>query len=164
MSKELQGITITKAERSDIKEIVDIWVKTIEWHSKIDDDFTLDKDGKTNFSFMVSKALFEPTQVVYVAKVEKEIIGFLFGYTKKHSGFFKKRTVAHISDIAVVDEYQRKGVGTKLMDKFEKDFARENQADELTLYVHLLNESGVKFYEKLGYSVKLLSMRKKLEN
>ena len=50
------------------------------------------------------------------------------------------------------------------MDKFEKDFARENQADELTLYVHLLNESGVKFYEKLGYSVKLLSMRKKLEN
>jgi len=161
---DLREVKLSKAKKEDIKDIVNIWVDTIDWHSQIDDDFTLDKDGKINFSFMVSKALHEPTQIVYVAKVEEEIIGFLFGYTKKHSGFFKKRVIAHISDIAVVESFRRQGIGTKLMAKFEKEFARENQVDELTLYVHLLNEGGAEFYEKLGYSVKLLSMRKKLEH
>ena len=163
VKEDIPDIQITKAEKEDIREIVKIWVETINWHSKLDEDFTLDKEGKTNFSFMVSKALYEPTQIVYVAKSENEVIGFLFGYTKKHSGFFRKRVVAHISDIAVDDNFRRLGIGSKLMDKFEKDFARENQADELTLYVHLMNEPGVKFYEELGYSVKLLSMRKKLK-
>ncbi|OLS32757.1 MAG: putative N-acetyltransferase [Candidatus Heimdallarchaeota archaeon AB_125] len=163
VKEDMPEIQLTKAEKEDIKEIVKIWVETIDWHAKFDEDFTLDKDGKTNFSFMVSKALYEPTQVVFVAKSGNKVIGFLYGFTKKHSGFFKKRVIAHISDIAVDDDFRRLGIGSKLMEKFEKDFARENQADELTLYVHLLNESGVKFYEKLGYSVKLLSMRKKLE-
>jgi len=161
--EEMPEIKIAKAEKEDIKDIVNIWTETIDWHSQFDEDFTLDKEGKTNFSFMVSKALYEPSQVVYVAKSEDKVIGFLFGYTKKHSGFFKKRVIAHISDIAVDEDFRRLGVGSKLMEKFEKDFARENQADELTLYVHLLNEPGVQFYEKLGYSVKLLSMRKKLK-
>jgi len=157
-------VKLSKAKKEDVKDIVNIWVETIDWHSQIDEDFTLDKEGKMNFSFMVSKALHEPTQVVYVAKVEEEIIGFLFGYIKKHSGFFKKQDIAHISDIAVVESFRRQGIGTKLMEKFEKDFAKENQVDELSLYVHLLNESGVEFYDKLGYSVKLLSMRKKLKH
>ncbi len=163
VKEDLPDIHISKAEKGDIKDIVQIWVKTIEWHANFDEDFTLDKDGKTNFSFMVSKALYEPSQIVYVARSDDKIIGFLFGYTKKHSGFFKKRVIAHISDIAVDEDFRRLGIGSKLMEKFEKDFARENQADELSLYVHLLNEPGVEFYEKLGYSVKLLSMRKKLE-
>ncbi len=161
---DLREVKLSKAKKEDVKDIVNIWVETIDWHSEIDEDFTLDKDGKINFSFMVSKALHEPTQVVYVAKVEEKIIGFLFGFIKKHSGFFKKRDIAHISDIAVVESFRRQGIGTKLMEKFEKDFARENQVDELSLYVHLLNESGVEFYDKLGYSVKLLSMRKKLKH
>jgi ribosomal protein S18 acetylase RimI-like enzyme len=162
VKEDIPEIRLSKATKEDVKDIVKIWAETIDWHSQFDEDFKLDKDGKANFSFMVSKALYESTQVVYVAKSEERLVGFLFGYTKKHSGFFRKRVVAHISDIAVDEEFRRQGIGSKLMAKFEKDFARENQADELTLYVHLLNESGVKFYEKLGYSVKLLSMRKKL--
>ncbi len=160
---ELLSVSELKFATKDVvTTIVDIWEEVINWHSSFDDDFTLDKDGRSNFSLMISTAVHDPTQVVYVARKNNEIVGFLFGYIRKHSGFFKKRTIGHISDIAVVKQQRRTGIGSKLMKKFETDFAKRNNAEELTLYVHTLNEEGIDFYEKLGFQVKLLSMRKKI--
>ena len=161
-SKEFIISKLKVSSKETIKTIVDIWEEVIDWHASFDKDFTLDKDGRANFGFMVSKAAHDPSQVVYLAKKDNVIIGFLFGYVKKHSGFFRKRTIAHISDIAVVKDLRRTGVGTSLMKKFENEFARANEADELSLYVHSRNEESVDFYNKLGFDVKLLSMRKKI--
>ena len=165
MVQESKEFTITElniASKETVKSIVDIWEEVIDWHSTFDDDFTLDKNGKANFGFMISKAVHDPSQIVYVAKHRNVIIGFLYGYIKKHSGFFRTRNIAHISDIAIIKPWRRSGVGTALMDKFETHFARENEADELSLYVHSQNDEGINFYNKLGFGVKLLSMRKKL--
>lgn len=151
---------LTSASKDIVKTIVDIWEEVIKWHSSFDDNFTLDKDARTNFSFIISKAVYDPTQIVYIARQNNKIIGFLYGYTKQHSGFFKQRTIAHVSDIAVASDYRRVGVGTALMNKFENDFAKNKNADELTLYVHSSNKEGIEFYNKLGYEVKLYSMRK----
>ncbi|MCE7742055.1 MAG: GNAT family N-acetyltransferase [Candidatus Heimdallarchaeota archaeon] len=161
-SEEFVITELKLASKEVVKTIVDIWEEVINWHSSFDSDFALDKDGRSNFGFMVSKAIHDPTQTVYIAKKDNEIIGFVFGYVKKHSGFFKNRIIAHISDIAVVKQYRRTGVGTALMQKFEKGFAKQNDANELSLYVHSQNKEGVDFYNKLGFDIKLLSMRKKL--
>ncbi len=165
MGNETEDFIISElkvASKETIKTIIDIWEEVINWHSEFDDDFTLDKDGRTNFSFMISKAVHDSSQIVYIARRNNEIIGFLFGYVKKHSGFFKKRIIAHISDIAVIKPLRRAGVGSALMARFENEFAKNNNANELSLYVHSLNKEGVDFYDKLGYVVKLFSMRKKI--
>ncbi len=167
MSNESEEYTIIKlkiATKDNVKTIIDIWEEVISWHSSFDDDFTLDQDGRANFAFMISKAVHDSTQIVYLARKNNEIIGFLFGYVKKHSGFFKKRTIAHISDIAVIKEFRRTGVGSALMNKFEQEFARVNKADELSLYVHSKNKKGIDFYNKIGFDIKLHSMRKKLQS
>ena len=150
------------ASKEIVKRIVDIWEEVIDWHSKFDEDFELDKEGRSNFAFMISKAIHDPSQVVYIAHINEEIVGFLFGYVKTHSGFFRKRTIAHVSDIAIDPSFRGSGVGTALMERFEKEFAKANEAEELSLYVHSQNEKGVNFYKKLGFKVKLLSMRKKV--
>ena len=160
-SDDIRIVKLDKLSQEQINRIVDIWVETINWHSDFDDDFTLDEEGRQNFSFMISKAIYEPTQVLYIVVREEEIIGFMYGYIRKHTGFFKRRIIAHISDIAIKDEHRRKGLGTALMKRFEQDFARLNNADEISLYVHILNEGGVEFYRNIGFDVKLLSMRKK---
>ena len=147
---------------SDIKDIVEIWIEIIKWHTKFDDEFTLDPEGQSNFSFILKSAFNDPTQTAYVALYDNEIVGFVYGYTKEHSGFFKKRKVAHISDIAVKEGYRRKGIGTALMRRFELDFAKENESGSITLYVHSKNQQGLDFYKKHGFDTKLISMRKKL--
>ena len=156
------SFSIRELYKTDIDDVVQIWVDILKWHSEFDQDFILDPEGQTNFRFVLKSALSDPTQTVFIASYEEEIVGFVYGYIKKHSGFFKKRKVAHISDIAVKENYRRRGVGTALMRRFEQDFARKNEVDGLTLYVHFENEQGLNFYKKLGFDIKLASMRKRL--
>ena len=153
---------IMKGTEGDIKDIVKLWTETINQHAEFDRDFILDSEGKVNFHFVLETALRDKTQVLLVAKEDIEIIGFLYGYIKTHSGFFKRRIIAHISDIAVKDNFRRKGVGKELMRCFEEDFAKKNQVDCMSLYVHIQNQSGLEFYDNLGFERKLISMKKDL--
>lgn len=154
--------TIREFSISDIDNIVEIWIEILNWHAEFDQDFILDPEGQSNFRFLLKSAFSDHTQIVYIALHEEEIVGFVYGYIKKHSGFFKKRTVAHVSDIAVKENYRRKGVGTALMRRFEHDFARKSSVESLSLYVHFNNEQGLNFYKKIGFDIKLASMRKNL--
>lgn len=154
--------TIREFNLTDIDCIVEIWVEILNWHAEFDQEFILDPEGRSNFRFVLKSAFSDHTQTVYIAVHEEVIVGFVYGYIKKHSGFFKKRTVAHVSDIAVKENYRRKGIGTALMRRFEHDFAKKNDSDGLSLYVHFNNEQGLNFYKKLGFDIKLASMRKNL--
>jgi len=161
-SNNKTSVEITEGTEGDIGEVIKIWTQTINQHAEFDRDFTLDIDGEINFHFVLETALRDQTQAFFVAKVGNKIIGFLYGYIKIHSGFFKKRIIAHISDIAVKDSFRRKGVGTDLMRCFEDDFAKKNSANCMSLYVHIQNQSGLEFYDKLGFERKLISMKKDL--
>lgn len=153
---------IMKGEEEDLEDIVKLWVEIIEWHTSIDSNFALDIEGKENFTTMLRNAFNDLSQVVYVAKEKDMLIGFLYGYIKNLSGFFKHRTVAHISDIAVRDNYRRRGIGTTLISKFQEEFASKFETTELTLYVHVGNIDAIDFYHALGFDERLLTMEKKI--
>ncbi len=153
---------IIKGLKEDIEEIIDLWIQTINWHAEFEKDFILDSEGKTNFKFVLETATNDITQALYVAKFEKKVVGFLYGYIRTYSGFFKKRIIAHISDITIQEEFRRKGIGTELMKKFENEFARNNNANCMSLNVHVKNSSGLGFYDNLGFTKNLISMKKDL--
>jgi len=156
------SIIIRKGKKDDFDQVAEIWVQTIEWHAEFDKEFQLDPDGRNNFIFVLNTAISDPSQVVYVALQSNSVIGFVYGYIKKQIGFFQRQVVAHISDIAIKEEFRKKGVGRALMRRFENDFAKKNNADSLSLYVHISNDEGMNFYRKLGFYEKLVSMRKKI--
>ncbi|MCK4973206.1 MAG: GNAT family N-acetyltransferase, partial [Candidatus Heimdallarchaeota archaeon] len=120
--------------------------------------------GSLNFQLMVNAALTDLDQVLYVARKGEEIVGFLYGFTKKYSSIFKPKLTAHVSDIAIKKEYRRKKIGTALMHKFENEFAKSRKADEISLNVHSQNVEGLNFYSKLGFSNKFITMKKNLMN
>ncbi|MCG3223655.1 MAG: GNAT family N-acetyltransferase [Candidatus Heimdallarchaeota archaeon] len=155
---------IAESKSSDLIEISRIWIEVIDFHAKFDKSFTLVKEGSLNFQLMITAALTDPNQVVYVAKKGKEIVGFLYGFIKKYSGMFKPRLTAHVSDITIKKEYRRKNIGTALMHKFEEEFAKSRKADEISLNVHSQNVEGLNFYNKLGFSKKLITLQKSLRN
>ena len=153
---------ITKGSKKDIGEILNLWTQTINWHAEFDKDFIFDSEGKANFKFVLETAMNDATQAVYVAKYEKQVVGFLYGYIRIYSGFFRKRIIAHISDITIQEEFRRKGIGTELMRKFEYEFAKINNANCMSLNVHAKNLSGLEFYDNLGFTRNFISMKKEL--
>ena len=154
---------IIKGKEEDLEDIVKLWVEIIEWHANIDSNFKLDIEGKENFTTMLRNAFNDLSQVVYVAKEKDKLIGFLYGYIKNLSGFFKHRIVAHISDVAVLIEHRRKGVGTALINKFQDEIAIKFKATDITLYVHVNNTDAIDFYHNLGFYDRLLTMERKTE-
>ncbi|MCK4895163.1 MAG: GNAT family N-acetyltransferase [Candidatus Heimdallarchaeota archaeon] len=155
---------ITEGRSTDLIDISRIWTEVIDYHAKFDNAFTLDKEGSLNFQLMVNAALTDLDQVLYVARKGEEIVGFLYGFTKKYSSIFKPKLTAHVSDIAIKKEYRRKKIGTALMHKFENEFAKSRKADEISLNVHSQNVEGLNFYSKLGFSNKFITMKKNLMN
>lgn len=161
-SDDILCFEIINAIKEDIEEIIDLWTQTINWHAEFEKDFILDSEGKTNFKFVLETALNDITQAVYVAKFEKKVVGFLYGYIRTYSGFFRKRIIAHISDLTIQKDFRRKRIGTELMKKFEHEFARNNNANCMSLNVHVKNSSGLGFYDNLGFTKNLISMKKDL--
>ena len=155
---------ITEGKSADLIEISRIWTDVIDNHAQFDYTFILDKEGSLNFQLMITDALTDPDQVLYVARKGEEIVGFLYGFTKKYSGIFKTRLTAHVSDIAIKKEYKRKSIGSALMHKFEYEFAKSRKADEISLNVHSQNLEGLNFYSELGFNKKLITMQKSLRN
>ncbi len=79
---------ITEGKSSDLIEISRIWTEVIDNHAKFDNAFTLDREGSLNFQLMLAAALTDPDQVLYVVRRREEIVGFLYGFTKKYVGIF----------------------------------------------------------------------------
>ncbi|MHA1667611.1 MAG: GNAT family N-acetyltransferase [Candidatus Heimdallarchaeaceae archaeon] len=162
-NEDISLIEVRKGKYDETKEITALWIESILWHSTFDNDFELDKDGKRNFEFVLKTAIADNSQEVYVAEKSGRIVGFLYGYIKNQTGFFKRRKVAHISDIVVKKEFRNQGIGSALFEKFEREFAFEHQAEDMTLFVHVKNEKAIEFYKKIGFEIKLLSMKKLLK-
>lgn len=155
---------ITEGRSTDLIDISRIWMEVIDNHARFDNSFTLEKEGSLNFQLIITAALNDPNQVLYVARKGEEIVGFLYGFTKKYSGIFKTRLTAHVSDIVIKKEYKRKSIGTALMRRFEEEFAKSRKVDEISLSVHSQNVEGLVFYSKLGFNKKLITMQKSLRN
>ncbi|MBF8808200.1 MAG: ribosomal protein S18-alanine N-acetyltransferase [Enterococcus lacertideformus] len=56
----------------------------------------------------------------------------------------------HLTNIAVIPAYQRKNIGTLLIDEIEK-FAIMNRCETLSLEVRMSNQDAQRLYRKLGF-------------
>lgn len=76
---------------------------------------------------------------------EKRMIGFL--------GMRVATTDGHITNIAVLPEFQNRGIGHLLLQEAQK-FAMENKCQTMSLEVRLSNEKAQRLYEKLGFKTR----------
>lgn len=83
-----------------------------------------------------------------VAVLEERIVGFLI--TWYISGRSGENGEAHIHNIAVHPDYQRKGIGRKLLNHVGL-VANEHRCTDITLEVRKSNVQARKFYEQFGF-------------
>ena len=90
---------------------------------------------------------------VYVGVIDKEVMAYAFCEIKVSEGTqnLKPLKTLYIDDLCVDEKYRGKGLGT-VMYNYVKEQAKEQGCYHLTLNVWHLNQSAVKFYQKLGMS------------
>ncbi len=90
-----------------------------------------------------------------VAEVGGRIVGYIMcriehGFSDiKRLKFTRK---GHIISVAVLPEFRRDGIASELV-KRALDALREMKADECYLEVRATNDTAIKLYEKLGFSL-----------
>lgn len=123
---------ITKLEvltENQLKDIMSIWLDT----NKKAHSFIANSYWEDNVEF-VEKEL--PKADIYIATDENEkIIGFL--------GILE----GYIAGLFVSFDYQRQGIGNRLIERAKADF------EELSLTVYEKNKQAINFYTKEGFKI-----------
>jgi ribosomal-protein-alanine N-acetyltransferase len=92
--------------------------------------------------FQILKEFKNEISKIWVLKEKEKIIGYLI--------FREIKPEIEVFKIGVKKEYQRKGLGTKLMQKLI-EFAKEKNISKIFLEVKASNLSAYNFYKKLGF-------------
>lgn len=121
---------IKELDQSKINNIMKIWLEAnIKAHDFISEDY-----WKENYEY-VKEAL--PHATVFVYEDCGEVKGFI--------GIINE---SYIAGLFVLNQYQRNGIGSKLIEKCKQNYT------VLKLDVYAKNLQAIKFYEKHGFKIK----------
>ena len=91
--------------------------------------------------------------IFLVAEFKGEVVAYIMTRVEWGIGFFTLRIIkkGHIVSIAVLPEYRRRGIATKLMVNVMKTLKEHYKCSEVYLEVRVSNTPAISLYEKLGF-------------
>lgn len=81
----------------------------------------------------------------FVAEEDSNIVGVLIGFRSQVN-----EKQSYLWTLAVAKEFQGKGIGTQLMEEFEKAVKKKG-CEEIQLQTYLDNEKALAFYHRRGF-------------
>ena len=131
--KKITDLRIRELEERDIETCAEINISTFPWTV-----FGLTIEGAMKFQYdRLGKDL------VFVAELEKEVVGFIA--IKKDILFAN-----YIRRIVLREDVRSKGIGSKLIKFIEEKTVKDNLPN-VFLLCSTTNEKAIKFYQKNGY-------------
>ena len=91
----------------------------------------------------VQKLLGRDNFFAVIAKIENKVIGGLTLYVLDQ--YYSEKPLAYIYDLAVLGEYQRKGVGRELI-AFTNEFCRQKGFEEVFVQADKVDDYAIEFY------------------
>lgn len=127
------AIQISKANNIDeLNELIAVFENVFEMES-------YKKPSQLHLQNLLKKENF----FAIIAKHENKVIGGLTVYVIDQ--YYSKKPLAYIYDLAVLTDYQRKGIGKKLM-AFTKQFCFEKGMEEIFVQAEKIDEDAIDFY------------------
>lgn len=129
---------------SDEADVIALWAGVFGYTTAHNDPATA-----------IRRKLAVQRDLFFVARIDGRLVGTVMGGYDGHRGW--------VYSLAVGPEARRRGVGTSLMSRVERELAIRG-CPKVNLQVLATNAATVAFYEKLGYTVEeRVSMGKVLE-
>lgn len=143
-------IEIIQADTTHISEILELWKEFMDFHKDIDPLFVRSTDGHLSMREHIQDLITSETAQVLVALDKNRVVAYAIAEIQTRPPVFKYRTFGAISDLAVMSEYRRKGIGEKMLQKMIEWFELHDM-DRIELRVASENEIGYNFWRKHGF-------------
>ena len=146
-------MNIRKAEKKDIPAILELLCQVQQVHANGRPDIFKSGTKKYSEQEVMDIISNSNTPVFVYTDATDKAVGYVFCILveQKDSGNLRAIKNFYIDDLCVEEKLRGQGIGKKLYE-YAVGVAKELNCYHLTLNVWNLNESAVKFYEKLGMS------------
>lgn len=155
----MSAFTISVPNESDLPrlkelsfELHDMHHRSVPEHFKTADEILSEKD--------ISSYLYDPQCLIYVAKLESKLVGFITGHFCELQALVSKPIqMGSIDEIYIVEGHRESGIAKSLFERLETTF-KECGATQIFVEVWDFNQSALAVYEKLGFNPHIHWLRK----
>jgi ribosomal protein S18 acetylase RimI-like enzyme len=147
---EGDGLRIRKATQEDTRAIVELWKEMMDFHRERDRHFTRSVDGHERFAEFVSGRIVSETSCVLVAEQQCEIVGYCLATLSKFPPVFEYQKYGAIFDLAVTENYRKKGIGQALVEAAVQ-WLSEQEIHRVEVRVATSNKVSIAFWKKIGF-------------
>lgn len=155
-------MNIRAADRQDIPGILELLRQVGQVHHEIRPDIFPAGTLKYDTDRLMQR-LADPTQPVFVAEQDGQIVGHCFCEHKEYedAGASIRRKELYIDDLCIDENSRGKGVAQALY-RHVCDYATAQGCNYITLSVWNGNGRATAFYEKMGLTPRYTTMERKL--
>ena len=148
-------MTIRPGRREDARAAARLWVQSAREHAEYDGVYTPAPDAEQTMRRFLADLAAGPFSCLFVAvhpdpDAGERIVGFLSAELREGSPTFNPKTWASIDDVFVAPDYRNCGAGQALLEGC-RNWAREKDADGISLQVAAGNSRARKLYKNLGF-------------
>jgi len=153
-------IEIVKAEEKHVADIGRLWWEFILFHQDIDPIWTPLEGSIPGFienhlrRFMKSE-----DGLVLVAGDKGKVIGYSLSEIRRNSPGLKREKYGYIDEMAVTANYQRRGIGEKMLADIMRWF-QSNDIKRVELGTTTQNVVGNSFWQKQGFMIYMNTLYK----
>ncbi len=146
----MSDFLIRAAKPTDEPEIVELAKQEMLQHARSDPRFRLREDASSRYAVYLHKRLREIDSSVFVAEGPgAEILGAAIGSIRIQEAFFETRRFGYVSDLVVLPDARRRGVGTALWNRVSLWF-RGLGVSVVRLHIASRSEAAQGFWKKIG--------------
>jgi len=159
----MDGFVIRDAVASDREQIGLLWLYLMQFHNSRDPRFQVPADGCDHYEKRAIELMRSRDGRVIVAQdvATSEVVAYILGELQVRSHPGSPEVCGLITDMFVVEEWRRGGIGHALFDEMKRWFISRS-ASAIELYVADANVDAVQFWRELGMDTYLHLMHMKL--
>ena len=150
---------IREANHSDLPEIIGLWKEFMDFHRDLDSFYKRSQDGPSNFRKHLESQLESEDDALLIAEVSGKTIGYIKIGISQYPPVFEMEKYGLISDVAVAEQYRRKGIGEALYEQAMVWF-KDKSIERVELRVANVNPVAQGFWKKMGFIPYMTTMFK----
>ena len=147
---ENTNFIIRPGRREDASDAARLWMQSAEEHTAHDPIYATSPGAERVMRRFLGDLAVSNHSFLFVAEYGERTVGFISGELREGSPTFQAKTWASVDDVFVEPDYRNLGVGRSLLESVMA-WAKERDADGVSLQVAAANLRGRKFYEGLGF-------------
>jgi ribosomal protein S18 acetylase RimI-like enzyme len=163
MALVLEAVAIRAATPDDAEALAVVYMESSEIHFRLDPSLYSRPDVDQVEARYRDRLKNLDEAEIFVAQYGRDLIGYIEVQIRRPDGRARmlRDTISADVDMAVLEEYRSRGVGSRLLARAEA-WAVEKGAELMVLNAHAANVDAVRFYqEKQGYRVSGLFLTKR---